>query len=100
MPKAAPKSHRISARLAPNAYRMIEELSSLTGETLSQVLENAIETHHQAVLANRQDPWKILQESGLIASAAGNKNLSTTYKSQLTLSLTRKHAAPKPRRKS
>jgi hypothetical protein len=100
MPTSPPKSRRISARLAPNAYRMIEELSALTGDTLSQVLETSIQSYHQTLLANRQDPWKILQESGLIASAAGDKNLSTTYKSQLTPSLTRKQAAPKPRRKS
>jgi hypothetical protein len=100
MPTSSPKSHRISARLAPTAYRMIEELSALTGESLSQVLETSIESYHQTLHANRRDPWKILQESGLIASAAGDKSLSTTYKSQLTPSLTRKHASPKPRRKS
>jgi hypothetical protein len=72
---------------------MIEELSALTGDTLSQVLESSIENYHHTLLANRQEPWKILEESGLIASAAGDKNLSTSYKSHLTPSLTRKHAA-------
>ncbi len=92
MQRATQKTRRISARVAPKAYRMIEEMSAITGQSISSVLESSIESHHQSMLAARQEPWKVLQETGLIGSSDGSRDLSARYKSLLTSSLTRKHS--------
>src|ERR1700743_762860 len=91
MKNTSRKNRRISARLAPRAYEMIEEVAALTGQTLSSVLERSIETYHQTLVSDRKEPWKALQASGLIGSGTGDADLSASYKSHLTTSLGHKH---------
>jgi hypothetical protein len=94
------KTMRISARLAPRAYEMAEQLAAITGQSLSAVLEHSIESYHQSLLSDAPEPWKALATSGLIASADGDPSLSTTYKSQLAASLSQKHLPRESRRKA
>jgi len=96
MEKTMRKTRRISARLAPRAYKMVEELAALTGQSVSGVLEHSIENYHQGVVAARREPWKLLAETGLINSGTAARNLSGTYKTALAKALRRKHPVASP----
>jgi hypothetical protein len=91
MKKMTRKTRRISARLAPKAYQMVEEMSAVTGQSVSSVLERSIQSYHKIMIAGRREPWKLLKKTGLINSGAGDRNLSDRYKNLLPSSLIRKH---------
>lgn len=91
MKRMTRKTRRISARLAPRAYQMVEEMSVLTGQSVSSVLERSIQNYHKTMIAGRREPWKLLKKVGLIDSGAGDRNLSARYKNLLLSSLIRKH---------
>jgi hypothetical protein len=99
MKKPTRKTRRISARLAASAYQMVEEVSALTGQSVSRVLEHSIENYHQTLVASRNEPWKALQESGLIGSGEDDSDLSSRYKAALAESLDRKHSTQPQKRK-
>jgi hypothetical protein len=85
------KTRRISARLAPKAYQMVEEMSAVTGQSISSVLERSIQSYHKTMIAGRREPWKLLKKTGLIDSGAGDRNLSIGYKNFFSSSLIHKH---------
>lgn len=88
--KRKTKNRRAYARLTAGGYDMAAEVSAVTGQTISQVLEQSIMSYHQSVLANRHRPWLLLRKTGLIGIGRADRNLSESYKSALTESLAKK----------
>ena len=93
----AKKARRISAEIAPKAYKMVEEISAMTGQSVSSALQHSIQSYHHAMPARRRALWKLLREAALINSGSGHRHLSGNYKRTLSASLLRKHGGRKIR---
>jgi hypothetical protein len=87
------KSHRISARITAQCHNLLAEMSSVTGQSTSAIIEQAIANCHPTVAASNQRPWLLLKKSGLINAGRADRDLSSNYKSALTESLKIKRKA-------
>ena len=78
---------RINARLTPELAEKLAALQRRTGQSVTEVLQNALESYHDASLVAAR-PAKLL--STFVGCVDGPRALSTRYKSELRRSLSRK----------
>ena len=83
-------TRRINARLDPDLARKIETLRRQTGQSMTEIVKASLESYYVEVTGARR-PAELLAE--LIGSGVGPRDLSVTYKSELTRSLSKKRRA-------
>lgn len=81
---------RINARLTEEEARQLAEVRARTGQTVSEVVRQAIRGYYQAVRG--ASAHRAILESGLIGCAEADPDLSSGYKDALRGALGRKHA--------
>ena len=81
---------RINARLDPQTQSQLQYIIDHTESNISQAIKQAIH-HYFTLLSEHRHAAKIMEASGFVGCAEGPKQLSTTYKKQLTDSLGVKH---------
>lgn len=85
---------RLNARIDDTLAAKVEAIRRVTGETTTQLLKSALDRYHAAIEAETR-PYAALVDSGFIGCAEGPRDLSASYKAELTRSLAAK-LAPRP----
>jgi hypothetical protein len=83
-------SVRINARLDEALARRIEQLRAEGGQSLTKVIEEALEAWADRREAVRTSPADIFRARGFIGAGVGPANLSENVKSALSRSLRKK----------
>ncbi len=81
---------RLNARLDRDLARKLDAIRRRSGMTTTEVLRAALERYYEAD-NEPLTPMDVLEDAGFVGCIAGTRNLSTTYKAQLTRSLRKKH---------
>jgi hypothetical protein len=81
---------RINARLTPPLADKVAAIRSRTGKSTTEVIVEALNRYHAELERQDGDPADILARAGFIGSATGRRDLSRRYKSELTVSLSKK----------
>lgn len=87
-PKAG--SARLNARLDPELNEKLEYLKRRTKLGVTEVVKRSIECYYDAVRREASDAQSILEQSGFVGCAEGDRDLSADYKQLLAESLARK----------
>jgi hypothetical protein len=82
---------RVNARLDDDHSRKLEVLTRLTGSTVTDVLKRAIDLYYETLGRDRRRAAEVLEEQRFIGAAAGDPNLSETYKALLSDLVAAKH---------
>ena len=80
---------RINARLDARRAGKLEELARATGDSVSDVIRDAIDHYHASLPGGAAKGRKALQK--LVGSARGPRDLSRRYKRYLAMGLAAKH---------
>lgn len=83
-----------SFRYDDNVKKELDFIKAYLNSTQSQAIKDAIHAFYQYLKAEekaKSSPTEILKESGFIGSFEGKRNLSTTYKQELTKGIKAKH---------
>jgi len=79
---------RINARLDADLARKVEALRKRTGKSTTEIVKASLESYYVSV-TREANPAALLAD--LTGCAEGPRDLSESYKSELTSSLSRKH---------
>jgi len=79
----ASRTTRINARLPAESARKLAYLQKSRGESMTEVILDAIDRYYTAITAEGATPAQKLANAGLIACAEGPPDLSRSYKSAL-----------------
>jgi len=82
---------RINARLDDERASKLEYLRATTGQTLSDVVKEAIDHYYAEVSGAAVRASEVLARNGFIGCADGDEGLSADYKRLLSESLDAKH---------
>ncbi|MGB1110352.1 MAG: ribbon-helix-helix domain-containing protein [Gammaproteobacteria bacterium] len=82
---------RINARLDDERAAKIEFLRRMRGTNTSEVLKAAIDAFYEKFRSEELNGNQRLLNSGFVGMAAGDPDLSTNYKSELSKALEAKH---------
>lgn len=82
--------NRINARLDAALARKVERVSRESGQSVSALIKAALEAYCDRADERTPDAKTILGSFGFIGSSMGSRDLSTTYKLELTRSLASK----------
>ncbi len=92
-PVAGPAALRINARLDPQTASELDALVKAGGQTVTEVVKNAIHCYYRQQTERASQPaLDLFRLAGLIGCADGPPDLSSRYKDYLGESLVQKHA--------
>lgn len=80
---------RVNARLDDEAQQQIDYLVQVTGQSVSQVLREAVARYHAQTRAQQGGPRRLLAMIG--QGDSGRSDIASRYKDLLTESLAKKH---------
>ncbi len=81
------KLARINARLTAEAARKVSYLERRTGQSTTEVILASIDKYYEAITSEESTTASKLAETGFVGCAEGPRDLSSSYKSDLTRSL-------------
>lgn len=84
----------ISFRIDKDLKKELEHLTNSLNSSQSQAIKDAIHAFYQQIINQekvKKTPQMILRESGYIGSFEGRRDLSVTYKRDITKGLEKKH---------
>jgi predicted metal-dependent hydrolase len=83
---------QINTQIDSATTNKIIYIQQQTNQTLSEILQNAIDTYYQKLKhEQRKRPFEILEESGFIGCCSVESDLSTNYKQVLATELEAKY---------
>lgn len=80
---------RLNARVNAALAEKIARIRRMTGATTTQVVCDSVKLYYET-LAPKLHARQILESTGFVGCAAGQEDLSSTYKARLTQTLARK----------
>ena len=83
---------RINARLADDEARLLTELRARTGQTVSEVVREALRRYFRELFSEQARPRNVLVDAGFVGCAEADPDLSTAHEDSLREGLTEKHA--------
>lgn len=83
-------STRINARLDEQLSQQLEELRRRTGQTITEIIEEALRAWTKEQLGKRPSAAEVFTATGFIGSGEGPPDLGRNSKKYLTQSLKRK----------
>ncbi len=82
---------RINARLDEDQARKVAYLRERTGQSVTEVIREAIARYHAQVSEQRERPADVLLRTGFVGCGAADETLSRDYKHVLAESIDAKH---------
>jgi hypothetical protein len=82
---------RVQAQLDDQRLQKVRYLAETTHASISEVIRQAIDLYYSRMNTDQPNPAEILIKSGFIGCGEASPELSTTYKSELTQLLAKKH---------
>ena len=74
------KCMRVNARLSRQDAEMLDYLVQTEGRSVTEIVRIAIRRYYEQAQAARGAPAEALEKTGFIGCAAGESDLSTSYK--------------------
>ena len=84
------KAHRLNARLPPDVARKVAYLQRRTNRSTTEVVLESIERYYAAMTEERGTAAQALEEAGFVGCSTGPADLSTSYKADLSRSISKK----------
>jgi hypothetical protein len=79
-------AHRINARIDDELATKLQALSRRTGKSTSAIIKAALDAYYERLQASGTSPKRVLEASGFLGCAEGDRDLSADYKNELTRS--------------